>query len=55
MFAKKEPDQTGQDAAAVIESTTPEQVEALDALNARIGAGEFADDINAIVANAYGF
>jgi restriction system protein len=28
MFAKKEPDQTGQDAAAVIESTTPEQVEA---------------------------
>jgi basic membrane protein A len=34
---------------------TPEQVEALDALNARIGAGEFAEDINAIVANAYGF
>ena len=34
---------------------TPEQVAALDALNARIGAGEFAEDINAIVANAYGF
>jgi basic membrane protein A len=34
---------------------TPEQVAALDALNAQIGAGDFADDINAIVANAYGF
>lgn len=34
---------------------TAEQVAALDALNARIGAGEFADDIYAIVAAAYGF
>lgn len=34
---------------------TAEQVAMLDALNARIGAGDFADDINAIVAEAYGF
>ncbi|HAX82621.1 MAG TPA: hypothetical protein DCY40_08655 [Actinobacteria bacterium] len=34
---------------------TPDQVAALDAINAQIGAGDFAEDINAIVANAYGF
>jgi hypothetical protein len=34
---------------------TAEQVAALDAFNARIGAGEFADVINGIVADAYGF
>ncbi|MEN8235000.1 MAG: BMP family ABC transporter substrate-binding protein [Actinomycetota bacterium] len=34
---------------------TPEQVEALDEFNKRIGAGEFGDDIYAILSEAYGF
>lgn len=33
---------------------TPEQVQALDEFNARIGAGDFADKINEILAEAYG-
>lgn len=40
---------------AVFCDATPEQVEALDALNKRIGAGEFSDAIDAILAEAYGF
>jgi len=40
---------------AVFCDATPEQVQMLDDFNKRIGAGDFADDIYAILAEAYGF
>ncbi|MEE9206061.1 MAG: hypothetical protein V3U50_03655 [Acidimicrobiia bacterium] len=41
--------------AEFCDGATSEQIDMLDALNVRIGAGEFAEQITAIVSEAYGF